>query len=178
MTQALATRVFFGGGGGGGGIIAITGATATQQSNAGAGGTTNGPSLTEFPRNGATDGSAGLTGQAPPNIRRAAAVCVNLSIAKTNLLSSLLAGGTTQYTLTVVNSGPGAANNTVLNDPAVTGLSCNAVSCTSAAGGASCPAGPSTTMAYLQGSGITLPTLPGSSTLTFSLACGVTATGY
>ncbi|MES2945666.1 MAG: hypothetical protein V4772_22590 [Pseudomonadota bacterium] len=166
------------GGGGGGGIIAITGATATQQSNAGAGGTTNGPSLTEFPRNGSTDGSAGLTGQTPPNIRNAAATCTNLSVAKSNFVTSIPAGGTTLYTLTVVNSGPGAANNTLLTDPAVTGLSCNTVSCTSFAGGASCPAGPSTTMAYLQGSGITLPTLPASSTLTFSLACGVTATGF
>jgi hypothetical protein len=32
-------------------------------------------------------------------------------------------------------------------------------------------------MAYLQGTGITLPTLPANSSLTFSVNCSVTATG-
>lgn len=165
------------GGGGGGGLIALAGAGATQQANAGAGGTTNGSSLTEFPRNGATDGNAGLTGQLPPLLRRSAGICTNLSIAKNDGVTSVLAGGTTTYVLTVVNSGPGAANDSVLTDPAAAGLYCNTVTCSSAAGGAVCPTAGSTTIASLQAAGISLPTLPGGSTLTFALQCDVSATG-
>ncbi len=163
------------GGGGGGGLIAVsnTGGTA----NGGAGGTTNSPSLTEFPRNGATDGSSGLTGQPPPPIRSAAASCTNLSVSKDNGVTSLVAGGTTTYALTVVNSGPSLADGTVVRDPAVTGLNCTSVTC-SAVGGAVCPTAGSTTIAYLQSAGgITLPTLPANSTATFALNCTVTATG-
>lgn len=165
------------GGGGGGGLIALAGAAGTQQANAGAGGTTNGSSLTEFPRNGATDGNAGLTGQTPPLLRRSAGICTNLSISKNDGVSSVLATATTTYVLTVVNSGPGAANNSVLTDPAAAGLSCSSVTCGTPAGGAVCPTAGSTTVASLQGAGIALPTLPGSSTLTFALRCTVTATG-
>ncbi|MDO9405682.1 MAG: hypothetical protein Q7T87_16745 [Polaromonas sp.] len=175
--QTIANDEAEGPGGGGGGIVALTGASATQQSLAGTGGTTSSNSLTEFPRNGATDGSAGVTNQAAPLIRSTAGVCTNVSLRKDNAVTSVPAGGTTTYTLTVVNSGPGGAANTVLTDPAVAGLSCSTISCTGAAGSAVCPAGVSTTMAYLQGPGITLPTLPASSTLTFSLACSVPATG-
>ena len=165
------------GGGGGGGLIALAGAAATQQATAGPGGTTDGSSLTEFPRNGATDGNAGITGQTPPLLRRSAGICTNLSITKNDGVSSVTAGGTTTYLLTVVNSGPGAANNAVLTDPVAAGLSCNSVACGSAAGGAVCPTAGNTTVASLQGTGITLPSLPASSTLTFSLQCNVLATG-
>ncbi len=165
------------GGGGGGGLVALTGAIGTQQANGSAGGTTNSPALTEFPRNGATDGSAGLTGQTAPAIRTAAASCASLTVAKSNGVGTLTASGTTTYTLTVVNSGPSAADGLKITDPVATGLNCTAISCTSTAGGAACPTTGSTTMAYLQGSGITLPALPGSSTATFTLSCGVTATG-
>ena len=172
--QAIATAETEGpGGGGGGGLI-----TATGAANGGAGGTTNGSSLTEFPRNGSTNGSDGLTGQTAPPIRTAAASCTSLSVAKSNSVNGLVAGGTTTYTLTVVNSGPSAADGLVIRDPAVTGLSCGAVSCTAVIGGAVCPSSGSTTIAYLQGAtGITVPTLPGSSTTTFTLNCNVTATG-
>lgn len=166
------------GGGGGGGIIALAGASGTQSANAGTGGTTNSPALTEFPRNGATDGSAGLTGQTAPSIRTTAASCTSVAVTKSNGVSSLAAGGTTTYTLTVVNSGPSAADGLVIKDPAVTGLSCGAVSCTAVIGGAVCPTSGSTTIAYLQGaSGIAVPTLPAGSTATFTLNCSVTATG-
>ena len=79
--------------------------------------------------------------------------------------------------LTVVSLGPGAANNSVLTDPAAEGLSCNTVTCSGAAGGAVCPTGSSTTIANFQAARIGLPTLPGGSTLTFALQCNVLATG-
>lgn len=160
------------GGGGGGGIITLTGSA-----NGGAGGTTNGSSLTEFPRNGATDGSAGLTGQTAPLIRETAASCTSISVAKSNNVNVLTAGGTTTYALTVVNAGPAAADGLRITDPVATGLSCSSVSCTASAGGAVCPSAGSTTLAYLQGAGITVSTLPGNSTVTFTLNCGVTASG-
>ncbi len=167
------------GGGGGGGLIALTGASATtQQANGGTGGTTNGPSLTEFPRNGATDGGPGRTGDTAPELRTGAASCTLLAVSKNNGVNSLVAGGTTSYTLTVVNSGPSSADGTVLRDPAVTGLNCTSITCSSVAGGAACPAGGSTTIAFLQGAtGIAVPTLPANSTATFTLNCNVTATG-
>ena len=77
----------------------------------------------------------------------------------------------------VVNSGPAAANNSVLTDPAAEGLSCNTVTCSGTARGAACPTAGSTTIASLQAAGIGLPTLPGGSTLTFALQCNVLAKG-
>ena len=100
----------------------------------------------------------------------------NLAIAKSNGVSSLVAGSTTTYSLTVTNGGPSDGDGTVLEDPSVTGLNCTQVSCM-ASGGASCPTAGSVTIAALQGTGISLPTRPSSSTVTFSLVCGVTATG-
>lgn len=165
------------GGGGGGGLVALTGASATLAASGGLGGTTTGTSLSEFPRNGATDGSAGRTADTAPDLRTPAASCSVLSVAKDNGVTSLTSGGTTSYTLTVVNSGPSAADGLVITDPTVTGLSCTSVSCTAVIGGAVCPTSGSTTIAYLQGAGITVPTLPGNSTATFTLNCNVTASG-
>ena len=61
---------------------------------------------------------------------------VNLSITKTNGTTTLLAGSTTAYTVTVANVGPADASGSVLKDPAVTGLSCTAVTCTGVTGAA------------------------------------------
>lgn len=101
----------------------------------------------------------------------------NLTLTKSNGASTVSAGGTTSYTLTVANLGPGDASNSVLKDPATMGLTCTAASCSGASGGAVCPAAGNVTVANLQGAGVTLPTLPANSTLTFQLSCGVTATG-
>ena len=102
-------------------------------------------------------------------------VSTNLSISKTNVVTSLNAGSTTSYTITASNNGPAAADGSVLKDPTTTGLSCSSVSC-SASGGAVCPSAP-ISLAALQGSGVSLPIFPASSSLAFSLLCGVTATG-
>lgn len=97
-----------------------------------------------------------------------------LSVSKTNTQTSLVAGATTTYGLTVVNNGPNAANGAVLQDPAATGLACTSVTCT-ATGGAVCPS--PLTIGALQGAGLTLSTFPASSQLVFLLTCSVTATG-
>jgi uncharacterized repeat protein (TIGR01451 family) len=96
-----------------------------------------------------------------------------LAISKSNNTSTLAAGSTTSYVIVVSNAGPNAANNALLKDPAATGLQCTGVSC-SASGGAICP---STSVATLQGAGVPIATFPAVSSLTFTLTCGVTATG-
>ena len=99
-----------------------------------------------------------------------------LSITKSNGTSTVTAGATTTYTITVLNSGGNDASGSVLQDPAVAGLSCTSLSCAVGSGAAACPGSLSTSS--LASPGITLPTLPASSSLVFSLVCGVTATGF
>ncbi len=101
-------------------------------------------------------------------------VSTNLSVSKTNTVSSVVSGSATVYGITVSNNGPNAADGTVLTDPSSTDLACSDLSCV-ATGGASCPASP--TISALQGSGLLLPTFPASSTVRILLTCNVTATG-
>lgn len=100
-----------------------------------------------------------------------------LTITKTNSLASVTAGTTTSYAITLANNGPSDADGATFRDAAATGLACTNVSCTGASGAASCPAGASVTVAALQGGGITLPSFPAASSITFSVTCDVTASG-
>ncbi len=101
----------------------------------------------------------------------------NVSIAKSNGASSVIKDGDSTYTITVSNAGPSAADGTVVQDPAVTGLNCTAVTCPPAGltGGAACPA--SLSISALQGAGLTVPTLPAASSLQLEVICSVTASG-
>jgi uncharacterized repeat protein (TIGR01451 family) len=165
------------GGGGGGGLIAF--ASGTQSASGGAGGTTTSSTLTEFPRNGATDASVGLTAQIAHQLIFPRLLCTNLSITKTNGTGTLTAGASTTYTIVISNSGPDPANGSLLRDPVATGLSCAVVSCTAASGTTCAVSAPpaSVTIANLQGGGIPISSFPASSSLTFAVTCGVTATG-
>lgn len=99
----------------------------------------------------------------------------SLTISKTNGGTSVIAGSTTNYTITVANLGPTAAPGATLLDPPTTGLNCTNVTCTSTAANM-CPAG--LTVTALQTTGVQItPTFPVASTATFVLTCGVTATG-
>lgn len=100
-----------------------------------------------------------------------------LTITKTNSLGTVTAGSTTSYTITVDNQGPSDAPNTVLTDPAATGLSCTSASCSVVAGAAVCPVAPALSMANLQGSGVVISSFPANSSLSFQVDCSVTATG-
>jgi len=102
-------------------------------------------------------------------------ISTNLSVTKTNAVSTLTAGQTTSYAITVSNNGPAAADGTTVRDPVSTGLSCTSVSC-SASGGAICP-GPPVSLGAFQGAGVSLDTFPASSNFVFTIICGVTATG-
>jgi uncharacterized repeat protein (TIGR01451 family) len=99
----------------------------------------------------------------------------NVSITKTNGTSTVTAGGTTTYAITVLNSGPNDASGSVLRDTAVAGLACTTLTCAVGSGAAVCPVG--LTTSNLASPGIALATLPANSSLVFSLGCGVTATG-
>lgn len=101
----------------------------------------------------------------------------NLSITKTNSVDTLIAGSTTTYTITVNNSGPADATNTLVTDPVTTGLSCTSATCTVVSGGAVCPAPPTLSLANLQGAGLPIAVFPANSTLNFLVTCTVTATG-
>lgn len=100
-----------------------------------------------------------------------------LTIAKTNAVGTLTAGQTTSYTITVANLGPGNATNTVVTDPAATGLSCSSVTCNVLSGAAVCPVPPALSIANLQGGGVILGSFPANSSLAFQVGCTVTATG-
>ncbi|NJS35858.1 MAG: DUF11 domain-containing protein [Brachymonas sp.] len=108
----------------------------------------------------------------------------NLQITKTNNTNTLVAGSTTNYTITVSNLGPSPADGAVLRDTPSAGLQCTGpVACTSNDGNlAVCTGGTvgtpnaSIPLATLI-SGATLPRLRQGGVLTLALSCGVTASG-
>lgn len=100
-------------------------------------------------------------------------IAANLAVTKNNGVNTVLAGTTTTYTVTFVNSGAFAANNAVIRDVPSAGLSgCSSV-CTPS-GGATCPVTPNN---IFTGPGTTVPLFPANSTVTYQISCGVTATG-
>ncbi len=121
---------------------------------------------------------AGFTDPTPGNNTGTATTTIttptaDLSVSKTDGVTSVATGGVTVYTIVAANAGPSSANNAVITDPAATGLVKLSVSC-SAQGGASCPAGLSTTTFQ---AGAQAPLFPAGSTLTFLLTAQVTAAG-
>lgn len=98
-----------------------------------------------------------------------------LSITKTNTVTTLVAGQTTTYDITVANAGPSAANGAIFTDTPSEGLQCTAVACTSVSGAAVCPTAP-ISIASLA-TGIPIPSLPANSSLRFSVQCQITASG-
>ena len=102
----------------------------------------------------------------------------SLQLAKTSSATGVLrTGDSLQYTLVASNQGPDAADGAVLQDPAVSGVSCSGITC-SASNGAQCPDSAGLTIAGLQGSGLVLPALPAGGSVTVSLQCEVTASGF
>lgn len=96
----------------------------------------------------------------------------NLSVAKINSTTVVIAGSTSLYTVTFANAGPSDASGALIKDIPSAGLACLVQSCT-VTGGALC--GPVTSSALL--TGYAIPTFPSGSTLQLIVACGVTATG-
>lgn len=98
----------------------------------------------------------------------------NLTVTKTNAFTTVMAGGTTAYTITVANLGPATGDGTTVLDDPSDGLACTVASCT-AAGAGVCPG--AGVLPDLIDTGITLSSFAPGSTLTFALSCTVTATG-
>ncbi len=102
----------------------------------------------------------------------------NMSITKTNNVTTLTAGGTTSYSVTVTNTGPSNVTNALFKDIPSAGLVCTSISCTTF-GAALCPLPANLTIANMIGPGIQVPSLPAlpSSSVRFTINCNVTATG-
>ena len=141
-------------------VLSVTSSTAGQALN-----TTDNPTAS---------GPVNLTGTAAQ-----ASLTVNaysqLTISKTDSLTSVKPEDVVTYAVVIANQGPNAADGAVFTDPAVAGLNVTAVSCSAPSGGAACPASADTTVALLQGAGIVIPTLPVEGSLTFSITARVTA---
>jgi uncharacterized repeat protein (TIGR01451 family) len=93
-------------------------------------------------------------------------------ITKTDGLTTITAGESTTYTVVITNTTRATLSNAIFQDPAVANLTINTLSC-SAAGGATCPATSSITT--MPGGGITLPSMPVNSSVTFTLGATVSA---
>ncbi len=101
----------------------------------------------------------------------------NLSITKTNTVTSLVAGTTTTYLVTITNTGPSNVVNALFRDTPSAGLSCTAISCVVASGAALCPLPANLTVTNMTGPGIQIPSMLPPSSLRFTINCNVTATG-
>jgi uncharacterized repeat protein (TIGR01451 family) len=101
-----------------------------------------------------------------------------LSVTKTDGVTTVQAGGTTNYTVTFTNSGATAADGAIAVDAPSAGLACTVQSCaaSSAPIAAACPVAAQWPSLLTPG-GVALPILPALSNVTFVIACNVTATG-
>lgn len=81
-------------------------------------------------------------------------VVTGLQIQKTDGVTSVVAGSTTTYSISVANGGPSSVVGALLKDVPGSGLTLQSVSCGSPSGGAACPAAASVTVAALTGAGI------------------------
>ncbi|HLQ76210.1 MAG TPA: hypothetical protein VK210_02585, partial [Terriglobia bacterium] len=95
---------------------------------------------------------------------------VDLSVTKTNNVTSVTSTGNTTYNITVTNNGPASVTGALLMDPAVAGLTKTSITCSGPVG---CPAVLS--VASLEGAGLVLGTLGNQETVTFDVTATVTA---
>ncbi|MBK6798615.1 MAG: DUF11 domain-containing protein [Acidobacteria bacterium] len=105
----------------------------------------------------------------------------DLAITKTNGVTTVNAGSTTNfYTVVVTNNGPSAAGGATISDPAVAGLTKTGIGACTALGGAVCPAAGNGAgqlgITNLEAGTVAIPTLPSGGSVTFSITTTVTAT--
>jgi uncharacterized repeat protein (TIGR01451 family) len=121
---------------------------------------------------------AGYSDPTPSNNRATATTTIttpsaDLSISKSNGVSTVTRGGVTAYTIVVGNAGPSSANNAVITDTPSAGLVLLSVTC-SAQGGAVCPVSLSTSTFQ---AGLAIATFPAGGSLTFTLNAQISASG-
>ncbi len=108
----------------------------------------------------------------------------NVGITKDNGTTSVVAGSTTNYTITFTNGGPSPANGAVVKDASSAGLNCTSVTCAATTGAASCPTSmlplgtivPRASTNFFA-TGETITTFPANSSVSLVVSCGVVATG-
>ncbi|MCD0175060.1 DUF11 domain-containing protein [Deinococcus sp. 14RED07] len=98
----------------------------------------------------------------------------DLSVTKTDGVTSVNANTPTSYTIRVTNNGPSSVTGAVLRDPAVSGLTVLNLTCSGTPG--QCTSGTTPTTAQLQ-AGYALPTLNSGQFYELTLTTNVTATG-
>jgi uncharacterized repeat protein (TIGR01451 family) len=101
-------------------------------------------------------------------------VIVLPTITKTDGKTQITPGDTTTYTIAITNNtgvtlSTANGNAALFKDPAVTNLAVSSVTCAVTAGTASCPAAGSVTVAAMQGTGITIPSMANGSVVTFTV---------
>lgn len=139
--------------------------------------------ITDLSDNGANPDPTNTNGAGTANDPTPVTVAQSafLGIVKSNATSTLLAGVSTTYQITVFNNGPSGAINAVLKDVPSSGLVCTAIDCVIASGVAVCPAvgagAGQLSISNVLGAGVLIPRLNANSTLVFNIVCGVTATG-
>ncbi|MEP6790065.1 MAG: hypothetical protein ABI907_01765 [Ramlibacter sp.] len=119
---------------------------------------------------------AGFTDPVPTNNTGTATTTLSvptadLSVSKSDGVTSITANGVTAYTIIAANAGPSAADGATVTDPAAANLTKLSVTC-SAQGGATCPGG--LTTATFQ-AGAQIPLFPSGSTVTFVLNAQATS---
>lgn len=171
------------GGGTGSGIHFMPNVTVPCQSLGGAGGNLYIPFVVSWDNQKTSPGAVCTSNadpvpntkskcNAPTIVQGSVAVVVLPTLSKTDGKSTLFSGDSTSYAVTITNTTGAALSGAVFKDPAVSGITVNSLVC-SASGGASCPA--SSTVAAMQGAGITIPDMPAGGSVTFTI--GATLTG-
>lgn len=163
------------GGGTGTGVLHMTGVTINCRAISGSGGNLFIPFVVSWDNQASPSGATcnSIADPVPNTTSKCNAplvaqgtvnVVVLPTITKTDNITTINPGDTTNYIVVITNTTGDTINNIVFKDPAVTYLTANSVSCT-AGGGATCPASP--TVAVMQGVGITIPSMPNNGSVTF-----------
>ncbi len=173
-------------GGTGSGVLTMTGVTVPCQALS-ATGLLYIPFVVSWDNQGSPTGSTCTSNADPvPNTKSkcnsptiaqgSVAVGVLPTITKSDGIDIVTPGVPTTYAITITNTTGVALSTTdgnaaVVRDPAVANLTAVSVSC-AASGGATCPASP-TAAAMQSGGGITIPSMPDGSSVTFSVTAAV-----
>lgn len=170
------------GGGTGSGIHYLTNVDVRCQSLTGAGGNLYIPFVLSWDNQASSSGALCTSNRDPvpnttskcnsPTVTQGSVRVVVLpAITQSDGVTTLFSGSSTNYSIVITNTTGVSLSNAVFTDPAVTGIAVNSLTCV-AAGGASCPAG--STVAGMQGSGITIPAMPDGGSVTFTVNATLT----
>jgi uncharacterized repeat protein (TIGR01451 family) len=107
-------------------------------------------------------------------LKSTVALVILPTITKSDPITTITAGGSTTYTVVITNTTGAPLRNAIFRDPAVANLTVNSLACSTV--GATCPTPANTTIAAMRGGGITIPTMPVNSSVTFTIGTTVNST--